>query len=96
MSGKYVYTFGDGKAEGDASMKLLLGGKGATVYGIRYMVYGIWDVRCRMPDMGDGIRDLESGIRINDIMQQVITNIRKLSKIFNLKLYLEDHQSHKE
>lgn len=26
---KYVYTFGDGKAEGDASMKNLLGGKGA-------------------------------------------------------------------
>jgi pyruvate,orthophosphate dikinase len=31
MSGKYVYTFGDGKAEGDASMKLLLGGKGANL-----------------------------------------------------------------
>jgi len=26
---KYVYTFGDGKAEGDSSMKNLLGGKGA-------------------------------------------------------------------
>lgn len=26
---KYIYTFGDGKAEGDASMKNLLGGKGA-------------------------------------------------------------------
>ena len=31
MSGKYVYTFGDGKAEGDATMKLLLGGKGANL-----------------------------------------------------------------
>ncbi|MFC1668565.1 pyruvate, phosphate dikinase [Chlamydiota bacterium] len=28
---KYVYTFGDGKAEGDASMKNLLGGKGANL-----------------------------------------------------------------
>ncbi|MDP2599295.1 MAG: PEP/pyruvate-binding domain-containing protein, partial [Deltaproteobacteria bacterium] len=26
---KYIYTFGDGKAEGDASLKELLGGKGA-------------------------------------------------------------------
>lgn len=30
MSTKYVYTFGDGKAEGKADMKNLLGGKGAT------------------------------------------------------------------
>lgn len=28
---KYVYTFGDGKAEGNASMKNLLGGKGANL-----------------------------------------------------------------
>ncbi|WP_372634988.1 pyruvate, phosphate dikinase [Fodinibius sp.] len=28
---KYVYTFGDGKAEGDKSMKRLLGGKGANL-----------------------------------------------------------------
>ena len=27
---KRVYTFGDGKAEGNASMRNLLGGKGAT------------------------------------------------------------------
>ena len=27
MSTKYVYTFGDGKAEGKADMKNLLGGK---------------------------------------------------------------------
>ena len=31
MSTKYVYTFGDGKAEGKADMKNLLGGKGANV-----------------------------------------------------------------
>jgi pyruvate, orthophosphate dikinase len=31
MSKKYVYTFGDGKAEGNAGMKLLLGGKGANL-----------------------------------------------------------------
>ncbi len=31
MSGKYVYTFGDAKAEGNAGMKLLLGGKGANL-----------------------------------------------------------------
>jgi pyruvate,orthophosphate dikinase len=31
MSEKYVYTFGDGKAEGKAKMKLLLGGKGANL-----------------------------------------------------------------
>ncbi len=31
MSEKYVYTFGDGKAEGKANMKLLLGGKGANL-----------------------------------------------------------------
>lgn len=29
--GKWVYTFGDGKAEGEASMKNLLGGKGANL-----------------------------------------------------------------
>ena len=28
---KYVYTFGDRKAEGNASMKNLLGGKGANL-----------------------------------------------------------------
>ncbi len=28
---KYVYLFGDGKAEGDATMKNLLGGKGANL-----------------------------------------------------------------
>ena len=28
---KWVYTFGDGKAEGDASLRNLLGGKGANV-----------------------------------------------------------------
>ncbi len=28
---KYVYTFGAGKAEGDASMRNLLGGKGANL-----------------------------------------------------------------
>ena len=31
MSKKYVYTFGAGKAEGNATMKLLLGGKGANL-----------------------------------------------------------------
>ena len=31
MSAKYVYTFGDGKAEGKADMKNLLGGKGANL-----------------------------------------------------------------
>ena len=31
MSKKYVYTFGAGKAEGNATMKLLLGGKGANI-----------------------------------------------------------------
>ena len=31
MSDKFVYTFGDGKAEGNAKMKLLLGGKGANL-----------------------------------------------------------------
>ena len=30
-STKYVYTFGDKAAEGDASMKELLGGKGANL-----------------------------------------------------------------
>ena len=29
MSEKYVYQFGNGKAEGDVSMKSVLGGKGA-------------------------------------------------------------------
>ena len=28
---KYVYTFGDGNAEGNAKMKNLLGGKGANL-----------------------------------------------------------------
>ena len=28
---KYVYTWGDGKAEGDATLKALLGGKGANL-----------------------------------------------------------------
>ena len=31
MSKKYVYTFGGGKADGDASMKEVLGGKGANL-----------------------------------------------------------------
>jgi pyruvate,orthophosphate dikinase len=31
MSQKYVYTFGAGKADGKADMKLLLGGKGANL-----------------------------------------------------------------
>ena len=31
MSTKFVYTFGDGKAEGDAKMNNLLGGKGANL-----------------------------------------------------------------
>jgi pyruvate,orthophosphate dikinase len=31
MSAQYVYKFGDGKAEGKAEMKLLLGGKGANL-----------------------------------------------------------------
>ena len=31
MSKKYVYTFGAGKSEGSATMKLLLGGKGANL-----------------------------------------------------------------
>src|SRR6201994_2108522 len=30
-SGKYVYTFGNKKADGDGSMKPLLGGKGANL-----------------------------------------------------------------
>ncbi len=30
-AGKYVYTWGDGKADGDGSMKPLLGGKGANL-----------------------------------------------------------------
>src|SRR5258708_4162991 len=30
-SGKWVFTFGDGKAEGQASMRDLLGGKGANL-----------------------------------------------------------------
>lgn len=28
---KYVYTWGDGKAEGNATLKTLLGGKGANL-----------------------------------------------------------------
>ena len=31
MSNQYVYYFGDGKAEGRAQMKELLGGKGANL-----------------------------------------------------------------
>ena len=31
MNTKYVYTFGDGKAEGKADMRNLLGGKGANL-----------------------------------------------------------------
>ena len=31
MTKKYVYAFGDGKAEGDKSMKFILGGKGANL-----------------------------------------------------------------
>jgi len=31
MSGKYVYKFGAGRAEGNAEMKILLGGKGANL-----------------------------------------------------------------
>ena len=31
MADKYVYTFGDGKADGEASQKELLGGKGANL-----------------------------------------------------------------
>ena len=31
MAHKYVYFFGDGKADGDATMKPLLGGKGANL-----------------------------------------------------------------
>ncbi|HEX5774189.1 MAG TPA: PEP/pyruvate-binding domain-containing protein, partial [Geomobilimonas sp.] len=31
MAAKYVYFFGDGKAEGSAEMKNLLGGKGANL-----------------------------------------------------------------
>jgi len=31
MAKKYVYFFGDGKADGNASMKNLLGGKGANL-----------------------------------------------------------------
>jgi len=31
MAEKFIYSFGDGKAEGDASMKNLLGGKGANL-----------------------------------------------------------------
>ena len=31
MSVKYVYTFGNGKAEGKADMRNLLGGKGANL-----------------------------------------------------------------
>ena len=31
MSNKWVYTFGDGAAEGRADMKNLLGGKGANL-----------------------------------------------------------------
>jgi len=30
-SGKYVYYFGDGRADGDGKMKGLLGGKGANL-----------------------------------------------------------------
>ena len=31
MSNKYVYSFGKGKSDGEASMKELLGGKGANL-----------------------------------------------------------------
>ena len=31
MSNKWVYTFGNGQAEGQADMKILLGGKGANL-----------------------------------------------------------------
>ena len=31
VKGKWVYTFGDGKAEGKAALKELLGGKGANL-----------------------------------------------------------------
>ena len=31
VKGKYVYFFGDGKADGDGTMKALLGGKGANL-----------------------------------------------------------------
>ncbi|MCK4802594.1 hypothetical protein KAS33_02875, partial [bacterium] len=31
MAGKYVYFFGEGKADGKAKMKNLLGGKGSNL-----------------------------------------------------------------
>ena len=39
MERKRVYTFGNGKAEGKADMRNLLGGKGANLAEMNLMVY---------------------------------------------------------
>jgi len=90
MSKKYVYTFGDGKAEGKAEMKLLLGGKGANLAEMSNL--GI-PVPAGFTISTDICTEYyESGGKYNDdLKKQVKDGVEHLEKIMATKFGDEDN-----
>ena len=82
---KYVYFFGDGKAEGSADMKGLLGGKGANLADMTSIGlpvppgFTITTEACAYFDKHDGA--YPEGMK-----EEVLKNLHKLEKLQNAKL----------
>ncbi len=82
---KYVYFFGEGKAEGSADMKSLLGGKGANLADMTSIGlpvppgFTITTEACDYFDKHDGAYP-------NGMKEEVLSNLRKLEALMGAKL----------
>ncbi|MBN2619340.1 MAG: pyruvate, phosphate dikinase [Spirochaetales bacterium] len=82
MSNKYVYFFGEGSAEGSASMKHLLGGKGANLAEMTNL--GI-PVPPGFTISTEVCRDYANGGYSTDVVKEIENNILKLESVTGKK-----------
>lgn len=84
MAKKYVYFFGDGKADGNASMKNLLGGKGANLAEMTSLGVPVPPGFTITTDMCTEYFN-SGGKLTKDLLTQIKTNMSKVEKIMGKK-----------
>ncbi|HDP98211.1 MAG TPA: pyruvate, phosphate dikinase [bacterium] len=84
MSNKYVYNFGDGKADGDASMKELLGGKGANLAEMSNMGIPVPPGFTISTEVCNQYYET-NGEYLEEVKQQVKQGVEQIEKIMDAK-----------
>ena len=82
---KYVYFFGDGKAEGRGDMKDLLGGKGANLADMTSIGLPVPPGFTITTEACDFF-DKHNGTYPNGMRDEVLTNLKKLEDLMGAKL----------